>query len=164
MGIHLPGWESRMQLLPMASSPDVSARHAVTTKTPDWEVLTTTSRGGGGVLLFLSAVLLHPCLSLSHTFSSTLVFRWGSLAYLARAAQTNQPGPCPVPCPGSGSTLPQSIMVHICGSVHAGRSGGGGGGCCCSPSQHLPLLPVGPSSIFAPPVHHCPVSCSVHMP
>ena len=36
---HLPGWESRMQFLPMASSPDglISARYAVITK------------GGGGV-------------------------------------------------------------------------------------------------------------------
>ena len=44
-GIHLPRWESRMQLLPMASSPDglISARYAVITKTPGWEVLTTTS-------------------------------------------------------------------------------------------------------------------------
>ena len=35
-----------MQLLPMASSPDglISARYAVITKTPGWEVLTT---GGG---------------------------------------------------------------------------------------------------------------------
>ena len=34
-----------MQLLPMASSPDVliSARYAVITKTSGWEVLTTTS-------------------------------------------------------------------------------------------------------------------------
>ena len=34
-----------MQLLPMASSPDVliSARYAVITKTPGWEVLTTIS-------------------------------------------------------------------------------------------------------------------------
>ena len=50
------GGESRMQLLPMASSPDglISAR-AVITKTPGWVVLTTTSnvnvtqgvRGGG---------------------------------------------------------------------------------------------------------------------
>ena len=33
-----------MQLLPMASSPDglISARYAVITKTPGWEVLTTT--------------------------------------------------------------------------------------------------------------------------
>ena len=46
-----------MQLLPMASSPDglISARYAVITKTPGWEVLTTTSnvnvtqgQGGGG--------------------------------------------------------------------------------------------------------------------
>ena len=39
-----------MQLLPMASSPDglISARYAVITKTPGWEVLTTTSWGGGG--------------------------------------------------------------------------------------------------------------------
>ena len=46
-----------MQLLPMASSPDglITARYAVITKTPDWEVLTTTSnvnvtqgQGGGG--------------------------------------------------------------------------------------------------------------------
>ena len=43
-----------MQPLPMASSPDglISARYAVITKTPGWEVLTTTSnvngRGGGG--------------------------------------------------------------------------------------------------------------------
>ena len=44
-GIHLPGWESRMQLLPMASSPDglISARYAVITNTPGWEVLITTS-------------------------------------------------------------------------------------------------------------------------
>ena len=34
-----------MQPLPMASSPDglISAWHAVITKTPGWEVLTTTS-------------------------------------------------------------------------------------------------------------------------
>ena len=34
-----------MQLLPMASSPDglISAWYAVITKTPGWEVLTTTS-------------------------------------------------------------------------------------------------------------------------
>ena len=34
-----------MQLLPMASSPDglISAQYAVITKTPGWEVLTTTS-------------------------------------------------------------------------------------------------------------------------
>ena len=38
-----------MQLLPMAPSPDglinglISARYAVITKTPGWEVLTTTS-------------------------------------------------------------------------------------------------------------------------
>ena len=40
-----PGRASRMQLLPMASSPDglISARDAVITKTPGWEVLTTTS-------------------------------------------------------------------------------------------------------------------------
>ena len=40
-----PGGESRMHLLPMASSPDglISARYAVITKTPGWEVLTTTS-------------------------------------------------------------------------------------------------------------------------
>ena len=33
-----------MHLLPMASSPDglISARYAVITKTPGWEVLTTT--------------------------------------------------------------------------------------------------------------------------
>ena len=39
-----PGGESRMQLLPMASSPDglISARNAVITKTPGREVLTTT--------------------------------------------------------------------------------------------------------------------------
>ena len=46
-----------MQLLPVASSPDglISARYAVITKTPGWEVLTTTSNvndtqghGGGG--------------------------------------------------------------------------------------------------------------------
>ena len=44
-----------MHLLPMASSPDglISARYAVITKTPGWEVLTTTSnvnvtQGGGG--------------------------------------------------------------------------------------------------------------------
>ena len=39
-----------MQLLPMASSPDglISARYAVVTKTPGWEVLTTTSNLGGG--------------------------------------------------------------------------------------------------------------------
>ena len=45
VGIHLPAWESRMQLLPIASSPDglISARYAVITKTPGWEVLTTTS-------------------------------------------------------------------------------------------------------------------------
>ena len=44
-GIHLPGWESRMQLLPMASSPFglIRARYAVIMKTPGWEVLTTTS-------------------------------------------------------------------------------------------------------------------------
>ena len=49
-GIQLPGWESRMQLLPMASSPDglISARYAVITNNPGWEVLTTTSLGGGG--------------------------------------------------------------------------------------------------------------------
>ena len=37
-----------MQLLPMAFSRDglISARHAVITKNPGWEVLTTT-RGGG---------------------------------------------------------------------------------------------------------------------
>ena len=45
---HPPAWgggESRMQLLPMAFSPDglISARYAVITKTPGWEVLTTTS-------------------------------------------------------------------------------------------------------------------------
>ena len=36
-----------MQLLPMASSPDglISARDAVSTKTPGWEVLTTTRNG-----------------------------------------------------------------------------------------------------------------------
>ena len=40
-----------MHLLPMASSPDglISARDAVITKTPGWEVLTTTSNWGGGV-------------------------------------------------------------------------------------------------------------------
>ena len=48
---HPPAWglgDSRMQLLPMASSPNglTSARYAVITKTPGWEVLTT--RGGGG--------------------------------------------------------------------------------------------------------------------
>ena len=45
VGIQLPGGESRMQLLPMASSPGglISARYAVITKTPGWEVLTTTS-------------------------------------------------------------------------------------------------------------------------
>ena len=34
-----------MQLLPMASSPDglISARNAVITKTPGWEVFTTSS-------------------------------------------------------------------------------------------------------------------------
>ena len=50
VGIHLPGWESRMQLLPMASSPDglISARYAVITQTPGWEVLTTTNVEGGG--------------------------------------------------------------------------------------------------------------------
>ena len=42
-----------MQLLPMASSPDglINAWYAVITKTPGWEVLTTTSNaalGGGG--------------------------------------------------------------------------------------------------------------------
>ena len=39
-----------MQLQPMGSSPDglISARDAVITKTPGWEVLTT--RGGGGGL------------------------------------------------------------------------------------------------------------------
>ena len=39
------GGGSRMQLLPIASSPDglISARYAVITKTPGWEVLTTTS-------------------------------------------------------------------------------------------------------------------------
>ena len=39
------GGGSRMQLLPMASSPDglISARYAVITKIPGWEVLTTTS-------------------------------------------------------------------------------------------------------------------------
>ena len=44
-GIHLPGRESRMQLLPMASSPDglISARYAVIMKTPGGEVLTTSS-------------------------------------------------------------------------------------------------------------------------
>ena len=39
-GIPLPGGGgSRMQLLPMASSPDglISARYAVITKTPGWE-------------------------------------------------------------------------------------------------------------------------------
>ena len=53
-----------MQLLPMASSPDslISARYAVITKTPGWEVLTTTSNvnvtqghgcwGGGGGAVF----------------------------------------------------------------------------------------------------------------
>ena len=43
---HPPSWVgSRMQLLPMASSLDglISARYAVITKTPGWEVLTTTS-------------------------------------------------------------------------------------------------------------------------
>ena len=45
-----------MQLLPMASSPDglINARDAVITKTPGWEVLTTTRNvnqlGGGGGL------------------------------------------------------------------------------------------------------------------
>ena len=48
-GIPLPGGGgggSRMQPLPMASSPDglISARYAVITKTPGWEVLTTTSK------------------------------------------------------------------------------------------------------------------------
>ena len=40
-----PGGESRMQLLPMASSPDglISARYVVITKTPGCGVLTTTS-------------------------------------------------------------------------------------------------------------------------
>ena len=40
-----------MQLLPMASSPDglISAWYAVITKTPGWEVLTTTSSRGMGV-------------------------------------------------------------------------------------------------------------------
>ena len=54
MGIHLPGWESGLQLLPMASSPDglISARYAVIMKTPSWEVLNTTSNmEGGGPLL-----------------------------------------------------------------------------------------------------------------
>ena len=39
------GGASRMHLLPMASSPDglISAQDAVITKTPGWEVLTTTS-------------------------------------------------------------------------------------------------------------------------
>ena len=34
-----------MQLLPMASSPDglISARYVIITKTPGWELLTTTS-------------------------------------------------------------------------------------------------------------------------
>ena len=38
-----------MQLQPMASSPDglISAWYAVIMKTPGWEVLTTTSNGGG---------------------------------------------------------------------------------------------------------------------
>ena len=42
-----------MQRLPMASSPDglISAWYAVITKTPGWEVLTTTSKGGGGTLV-----------------------------------------------------------------------------------------------------------------
>ena len=47
-----------MQLLPMASSPNglISAWYAVITKTPGWEVLTTTSnvnvtQGGGGGLI-----------------------------------------------------------------------------------------------------------------
>ena len=46
---HPPAWggggESRMQLLSMASCPDglISAWYAVITKTPGWEVLTTTS-------------------------------------------------------------------------------------------------------------------------
>ena len=50
---HPPAWggggASRMHLLPMASSPDglISARDAVITKTPGWEVLTTTSKRGG---------------------------------------------------------------------------------------------------------------------
>ena len=41
-----------MQLLPMASSPDglISARYAVITKTPGWEVLTTGGGGGGSDL------------------------------------------------------------------------------------------------------------------
>ena len=49
-GIRLPGWESRMQLLPMASSPDglISAWYAVITKTPGWEVLRCSGGGGGG--------------------------------------------------------------------------------------------------------------------
>ena len=40
-----------MQLLPMASSLDglISARYAVITKTPGWEMPTTTSMGGGGL-------------------------------------------------------------------------------------------------------------------
>ena len=45
-----------MQLLPMASSPDglISARYAVITKTPGWEV------GGGGLVSnTLSSPILH---------------------------------------------------------------------------------------------------------
>ena len=53
-----------MRLQPMASSHDglISARYAVITKTPGWEVLTTTSNvnvtqghGGGGAVGFWGA-------------------------------------------------------------------------------------------------------------
>ena len=42
-----------MQLLPTVSSPDglISARYALITKTPGWEVLTTTRGAGGGAVL-----------------------------------------------------------------------------------------------------------------
>ena len=49
-GIPLPGWESRMQLLPMASSPDglISARYAVMLGGGGGGVGTRPRWGGGG--------------------------------------------------------------------------------------------------------------------
>ena len=57
-----------MQLLPMASSPDglISARYAVITKAPGWEVPTTTSSvnvtqgHGGGGYFYITYPDFHP--------------------------------------------------------------------------------------------------------
>ena len=164
-----PGGESRMQLLPMASSPDglISVRYAVITKTPGWEVLTTTSNwGGGGGTIHSNHVFLccfrrgrrptvFPCITSNHAPTES------------RGKKTHSVALHPTKHDSTGAVTHGGWGLAEC-CCSAERGGGGrGAGEAPSPYKGAPLAidhpPLDPFHEYPWLQHHCTGTRVRHM-